>query len=281
MLFFQTNHDEEEDIFSKNSRELQIKRQDSTGVNVTIVKHEISNDVEGNNSEAAGSSSNQPKTRNWETFEDDTEKLDDYQPIQKNVESSDEESDIRNDDKQKKWEKFEDNEDHSVRNTNNLRLKDSFFTDTDESESTINPTPHPMSLFTDTPVNNNTTYSYDAVEQDVDIPRQPAVFMPPNAESQSIFSSLELLGRPTFYKSLLTVMTTKFSIFVFYTLFPVYLFEELQDLKIREMSSLMGVLSISNLMFSGISYWVNVDKKRRPICMWILCWMGSFGYFSK
>lgn len=137
-----------------------------------------------------------------------------------------------------------------------------------------------MPLFTDTPVNNNNTYSYDALEQDPETVRRPAVFMSSNDTSTKV-SSLELLSRPTFYKSLLTVMTTKFSIFVFYTLFPVYLYEELQGLNVREMSSLMGILSISNLLFSGVSYWVNIDKKRRPICMWILCWLGSFGYFSK
>lgn len=280
--FLQTNPDDEEDIFSINSRELQIKRQDSTGANVTIVKHEIPNGIQTSISEAAGSSDSQPNAQNWETFdEEDTENSHGYQKINDNSEPFDETADTQSDGKRRNWEKFENDEDNIIpKIKNNVRLKNSF-ADVKDSTNISNATQGPTPLFTDTPVNNNTTYSYDVLEQDPEVSRQPAVFMPPNIESKSRFSSLELLGQPTFYKSLLTVMTTKFSTFIFYTLFPVYLYEELQGLKIREMSTLMGILSISNLMFSGVSYWVNIDKKRRPICMWILCWIGSFGYFSK
>lgn len=175
--------------------------------------------------------------------------------------------------------KFADDEDKSISQIKNVHLKKSFL-DIENTEGPSNQSSGPMPLFTDTPVNNNTTYSYDVLEQESEIVRQPVVFMPTNPDTNRV-SSLQLLARPTFYKSLLTVMTTKFSIFIFYTLFPVYLYEELQGLKIRDMASLIGILSISNLLFSAVSYWVNVDKKRRPICMWILCWLGSFGYFSK
>lgn len=148
------------------------------------------------------------------------------------------------------------------------------------SNSVINKMPTP--LFTDSPVNNNTTYSYDILEQDLGVPSQPAVFMPPvTTQRPNIFSSLEILQQPTFYKSLLTVMTTKFSIFVYYTLFPTYLYQELQGIKMRGVATVVGMLSVTNLLFSGISYWVNIDKKRRPISLWFLCWVGSFGYFSK
>lgn len=175
--------------------------------------------------------------------------------------------------------KFQEDEEKSNPRKKNIHLENSF-SDTDNTEGSSNRTSGPMPLFTDTPVNNNTTYSYDVLEQESQIVRQPVVFMPANPVSNKI-SSLQLLARPTFYKSLLTVMTTKFSIFIFYTLFPVYIYDELQGLHIRDMASLIGILSISNLLFSAVSYWVNVDKKRRPICMWILCWLGSFGYFSK
>lgn len=68
LCFLQTNPDDEEDIFSKNSRELQIKRQDSNGTNVTIVKHELPQSSE----QVASGSSTSPKTKEtWETFEDE------------------------------------------------------------------------------------------------------------------------------------------------------------------------------------------------------------------
>lgn len=216
----------------------------------------------------------------WETFEEeDPEKPHGYERLDENWETFDEEAEINNVRGQKKWVKFEDDEDKSIQKTKNVHLKKSFL-EIENSEGSSTQTSGPMPLFTDTPVNNNTTYSYDVLDQESEVVRQPVVFMPENPNTNRV-SSFELLARPTFYKSLLTVMTTKFSIFVFYTLFPVYLYEELQGLKIRDMAGLMGILSISNLLFSAVSYWVNIDKKRRPICMWILCWLGSFGYFSE
>lgn len=277
---FQTNPDEEEDIFSKNSRELQIKRQDSTGTNITIVKHELPNGTRGSLLEGAGSSGSQTRSKNWETFDEENSEISQTNnDVKQNWEQFDTEAEMHNEHRQKIWEKFEDDP-KSPNTTKNARLRSSF-EDTDDAVGSLDTTSAPTPLFSDTPVNNNTTYSYDILEQDQDVPRQPAVFVQPNIIVKSKFSSFQLLTQPTFYKSLLTVMTTKFSIFIFYTLFPVYLFQELHELKIREMSSLMGILSISNVLFSGVAYWVNVDKKRRPICMWLLCWLGSFGYFSK
>lgn len=276
-ILFQTNPDDEEDILSKNSRELQIKRQNSTGSKITET-HEIPNSDSGIQSEAAGSSG-YSEVKKWETFdEENSENPQGYERINENWEKFDEETEEQPADGHRDWVKFKD-ENTSLPKVKSVELKNSF-RDVENSAGLSNSTSGPMPLFTDTPVNNNTTYSYDVLEQEVETIRRPAVFMP-TTESNTVISSFELLKRPTFYKSLLTVMTTKFSIFVFYTLFPVYLYEELQGLKIRQMSSLMGILSISNLLFSGVSYWVNIDKKRRPICMWILCWLGSFGYFSK
>lgn len=180
------------------------------------------------------------------------------------------------------WEKFQDDtETTSHIHTKNLQLELSFSENNGNiPNTTVNSTPMP--LFSDSPVNNNTTYSYDILEQDPGTPSQPAVFLPPvTTQRPNLHTTLELLRQPTFYKSLLTVMTTKFSIFIFYTLFPTYLFQEVQELNVKNVSSIVGLLSITNLLFSGISYWVNIDKRRRPLCMWLLCWIGSFGYFCK
>lgn len=136
-----------------------------------------------------------------------------------------------------------------------------------------------MPLFSDLPVNNNNTYSYDILEQDVYTPR-PAVFMPTTIEKYSI-TRLEILKQPTFYKSFLTLLTTKFSIFVYYSLFPLYVYQEVAKINMRDMTTLVGCLSITSFLFTGLSHWINIDKKRRPICLWALCWVGAFGYFSK
>lgn len=254
---FQTNPDDEEDILSKNARELQIKRQNSSGTSVTIVKHEITNGTLRRTAPEGATTSGIHPSRNWETFEDAEDKQEPlgYTKLEPNGEKFEGEPETSAGERIN-WVTFED-EDRDLPTIKNPQLKRSF--ETVENASTrMNETEEPMHLFTDNPVNNNTTYSYDVIEQDPETPRQPRVFQEPTADPRSKFTSLQLLSQPTFYKSLLTVITTKFSIFVFYTLFPVYLFEELEELKLKNVSSLMGMLSISNLWFSGVSYWVNV-----------------------
>ncbi|CAH0551298.1 unnamed protein product [Brassicogethes aeneus] len=219
--FLQTDKEEdEEDIFSKNSKELQIRQHNE------IVKKVILNE--------AGTSN-----ENEEYLE-----------------------------KKKQWETFEDTESMTSRS-----LKDELAEATSNNNTMpIMPTP----LFSDTPVNNNITYSFEDVEADNP---EPSVFKA-NKPTKSIIEifHLELLKQPTFYKSLLMVVTTKFSKFVFFTLMPSYLYLESQK-SFQPIMDFMGIVSIAILLFSGISYWVNVNKQRRPICLWVLSWMGSVGYF--
>lgn len=86
----------------------------------------------------------------------------------------------------------------------------------------------PIPLFSDTPVNNNNTYSYDALEDQPETPHS-AVFMPTTTMASPVatFSrnTIELLQQPTFYKSLITVMNTKWSSFVFFALYPSFLLQ--------------------------------------------------------
>nr|XP_023016104.1 uncharacterized protein LOC111505511 [Leptinotarsa decemlineata] len=275
--YITNNPDDEEDIFSKNSRELQIKRQNSSGTNVTIEKHPIPSSTEPSTSGHSTSITNPKVIQKWETFEDDAEderEKNKYEVLKQDWETFDEDEDLEN---------IKDSHDDQKGKENikagNLQLELSFAERNNNNELTTNISGVPMPLFSDLPVNNNTTYSYDALEQDIGSHRPPAVFMPAVSQRSSIFSSLELLQQPTFYKSLLTVITTKFSIFVYYTLFPIYLYQELGNIHIKTVSSIIGTLALSGLMFSGVSYWINIDRKRRAICLWFLCWLGSFGYF--
>ncbi|KAJ8934133.1 hypothetical protein NQ314_013592 [Rhamnusium bicolor] len=273
--------------------------QDSNGSTVTIEKHKIPSNSDINSSEPGPSQSlgteddetksSKPK-KNWESFENEdkeTEKKEGnniYEGLREDWETFDEddEIDIVKRQKSKEWEKFEE-DDTNKNQMKNLQLELAF------AENPAAPKSGPMTsisgvplpLFSDLPVNNNNTYSYDILEQQPGSFNRPAVFMPTTIQRKSVFSSLELLQQPTFYKSLLLVITTKFSIFVYFTLFPTYLFQELEGIKMRHVSTMVGVLSLTSLLFSMVSYWVNIDKKRRPICLWFLCWVGSFGYFSK
>ncbi|KAJ8925881.1 hypothetical protein NQ315_009733 [Exocentrus adspersus] len=278
--------DDEEDIFSKNSRELQIKRQDSNGSNVTIEKHTIPNSSDANHS-GAGTSQNSSTTansiakerQNWESFEDDTDKEEPkYTKLQDEWETFDEDDEVtlkQAKSKSEEWETFE--EDKTDPHPKNLQLELSFADKGSTERNTVS-TEVPIPIFTDLPVNNNNTYSYDVLEQQPTSLSAP-VFMPTTVEKRSAFSSLQILQQPTFYKSLLLIITMKYSTFVYYTLFPSYLYQELEGIKMRHVSTVIGVLSLTSLLFSVVSYWVNIDKKKRPICLWLLCWVGSFGYF--
>ncbi|XP_018561764.1 uncharacterized protein LOC108903905 [Anoplophora glabripennis] len=281
--------DDEEDIFSKNSRELQIKRLNSSGSNVTIEKHTITNSSEGDVAGTSHSSDDNDKVRtekqSWETFEDN-EGLEEpkYKNLQEEWEIFDEEDEVTpkiSKPKSTEWEKFEEEEPLPKNQAKNLRLELAFAEELAEANNV--PTPNnttgvPIPIFTDLPVNNNNTYSYDVLEQHSS-PLSPPVFMPTTIERRSTFSNLQILQQPTFYKSLLMIITLKFSIFVYFTLFPSYMYQELKGIKMRYISTVVGVVSVTSLFFSAVSYWVNIDKKKRPICMWFLCWVGSCGYF--
>ncbi|CAG9859459.1 unnamed protein product [Phyllotreta striolata] len=271
--FVSSNPDDEEDILSKNARELQIKRQNSTGSDVTIEKHKISTSAE-QKTDTAGTSNG--SLRNWVSFsEEEAAGSKKYDVLQEDWETFDEE-DVEHEPKTKDWVKFDDEPKPVAKN---LQLELSFAEERDRANPvTISGiTNTPMPLFTDSPVNNNNTYSYDMLEQDV-VPSGPAVFMPTTIEKYSI-SRLDILKQPTFYKSLLTVLTTKFSAFVYYILFPLYYYQEMPDATMRDMSTLVGYVAIGSFLFSGVSHWINIDKKRRPVCLWVLCWTGAFGYF--
>ncbi|CAG9813112.1 unnamed protein product [Phaedon cochleariae] len=270
--YITSNPDDEEDILFKSSRELQITRQNSTGTNITIEKHQLPSITEPSTSDPSSSGTKQNKPKDWETFDED---------------ANEENEQNRYEVLKNEWETFEDDdvpeelkprEDGSkTREPKNLKLELSL-ADENEPKPRNNFNNLPIPLFTDSPVNNNNTYSYDIVEQDLNLPR-PAVFMPTTINRPNISSSLELLQRPTFYKSLLSVMTTKFSIFMYYTLLPTFMYQEIKKIGLKEVASLMGLMSITTLLFSGVAYWINIDKKKRAICLWCLCWVGAFGYF--
>ncbi|XP_057669523.1 uncharacterized protein LOC130901885 isoform X1 [Diorhabda carinulata] len=272
------NPEDEEDILSKNAKELQIKRQNSTGSRTTVEKHKLPTPTE-EAVEPSSSNSNGIR-KNWETFEDKEEDSDynKYKILNQDWETFDDQNEINIEAKPKKnWVNFED----EPKNSENLQLELSL-AEENRNVPTTSISGIPMPLFSDLPVNNNNTYSYDVIEDSQEV--TSAVFMPttlqkPRLLSDKLSDRLEILKQPTFYKSFLTVLTTKFSIFVYYSLFPLYIYQELPNTPMKELSTLIGLLSLTSLFFTFISHWINIDKKRRPICIWTLCWIGASGYF--
>lgn len=183
----------------------------------------------------------------------------------------------------KKWVKFNE-ETTSAKSSLHESFAEDFNNDLDridKFESDFVPIPQP--LFNDAQVNNNTTYSYEPVVTNNEM-QGPAVFTVPPTVSRknSIMQNINYLKQPKFYMALLTIITTKFSQFIFFTLFPSYLYVRVDTLKIHHATMLVGSLAIIGLCFTAFSAYINAHStNRRPVLLWLLCWFGSCGYISK
>lgn len=142
----------------------------------------------------------------------------------------------------------------------------------------------PQPLFTDVHVNNNTSYSYEPVVTNNEPHQEPTVFVPPpppSSRRNSVLQNMTYLKQPKFYMALLTIVTTKFSQFIFFTLFPSYLYVRVDSLKIHHATTLVGCLAVVGLCFTAVAVWINAHTTKRPVLLWLLCWFGSCGYISK
>lgn len=242
----QGNPDDEEDIFTKDVRELQSRIKDNKEVtenSSTTVQSELeastSASTNNNNNDAAVEAK-----KNWVTFPEEPT------TVQYTLHESFAQ-DFNND--LERIHKFENN-----------------FVDV------------PQPLFNDIQVNNNTTYSYEPVGVNGIDTHQPTVFMTePPSRRNSLLQTMEYLKQPRFYMSLVTIVTTKFSQFVYFTLFPSYLYLKVDKLKVHHTTTLVGCIAVTGLCFTITSVWVNTHTTKRPVLLWLLCWFGSCGYLSK
>ncbi|KAF7273677.1 hypothetical protein GWI33_013624 [Rhynchophorus ferrugineus] len=283
-----TSHpDDEEDIFSKNNRELQIKAQNPNGDKPESAENPSESASSSQNPEGTTEGKETSPGKHWVTFEedyDDDEEVSKYDRVQQWEVFDDEDivtskrQETQVDKRERgRWEKFDDEaKPDQPRNQKNLRLEMAFDVEpAAEGPSTMSVNGVPIPLFSDTPVNHNTTYSYDLLED----PARSSVFQsqPQPVESFSR-SAADVLRRPTFYKSLFTVITTKWSFFVFFAVFPSYMYQEVLDLKMRALSNFVGTISTATVLFSSFSYWLNLEKRWRAKMMMMLTWMGALGY---
>lgn len=133
-------------------------------------------------------------------------------------------------------------------------------------------------LFTELPVNNNTTYAYD--DDEITEQNGGMVFEPNSNTNRDAKGANSFLKEATFYKSLFMRITLQYSVFVYYTLFPSFLFIELDSVQIGHMCVLVGLLSLVRLVFQTLAYWLKIDKKK-PVWLWVFSWLGTVGFFSK
>lgn len=137
----------------------------------------------------------------------------------------------------------------------------------------------PKPLFSESQVNNNTTYSYEASSTEF---IDPVVFQPIQSEQKFNYQLiLNVFKEPTFYKSLLFIITTRFSIFVFWTLFPTFLYVKIDYLKVHHTTVVVGCIGIGSLIFTGVTSWIKTNPKTRPVFLWMFCWIGTLGYLGR
>lgn len=264
--------DDEEDIFAKNTTELQNPRRTSNTNHNSNTRVEATIEI----SPAITTTSTYVSTENLSHIAngDSTENVNlektESQPKQAGTSDSN-------------WEKFDDdsrtNHVQTLKTQTNLHktFAEDFSNDLDRIDKfEDNYIEIPTPLFSETQINNNTSYSYEAPLEIED----PVVFMPITKATpdNSWKRDIEFLKQPTFYKSLLFIITTKFSIFTFWTLFPAYLYIRIDSLKIQHTTVLVGCIGIGSLVFTTLATWIKGNPNTRAIFLWIFCWMGAIGY---
>lgn len=243
--------DDEEEIYSKEVRELQSRRDQETA-DIQSKASEVGTEAEETTSNFPSNDST-PASNNNNNFEEN----------------------------RKKWVKFTD--ESVARNSLHESFAEEFNNDLERIDKLDNNAVNiPKPLFSDVQVNNNTTYSYEPVGTTSNDNPEPTVFVPPaRTRRSSVLHNMTYLKQPQFYMALLTIVTTKFSQFIFFTLFPSYLYVRVDTLKVHHASVLVGCLAITGLCFTAIAVWINAHTTKRPVLLWLLCWVGSCGYISK
>lgn len=129
-------------------------------------------------------------------------------------------------------------------------------------------------------MNNNTSYSYDVYDHS-SANENPMVFMPVNPQTNRFREDFNFMRQPTFYKSLLQIVTMKYSAFIFFSLFPSYLYDSVEKINANHVSYVMGLIGISSLIYTILASALQslIDKNRAAFLAGF-CWMGSLGYIG-
>lgn len=189
---------------------------------------------------------------------------------------------IKVDKSKKTWESFNEN-DKNKSNSSKINLERSFShefsADLGQTQSFEDNFVQP--IFNDVLVNNNTSYSYEAFDQ-AQANDQPVVFMPVSKQNSTLIEDFQFITQPTFYKSLLQIITTKYSIFMYFSLFPSFLYDNVHSIKVHHTCYVVGLIGISSLAYATFNVvFEPLIIKKRAIFLACFCWMGTLGYIRK
>lgn len=125
-------------------------------------------------------------------------------------------------------------------------------------------------------VNNNTSYSFDAETTN----DRGNIFLPAEKMPVSV-RIFELLTNLSLYKSILQIITTKFSVFVFFTLFPSHLYNKVDFLRPQQAATIVGLVGVGGVVFAVLLVWIDRNSQRRSLFFSCFCYSGSIGFMSK
>lgn len=182
----------------------------------------------------------------------------------------------------KDWETFNDEDSSSQSNKTKQQLHYSFAkefkSDLEKIDNFEDDFVHiPKPLYHDVQINNNTSYSYEAFD-DLQKPDDTNIFTTKLQQTNKLRSFFEFMEKPKFYMLLVQNLTAKFSVFIFFSMFPSYVYS-IVDLNVHYTTQLLGIIATIGLLYTIFTALVHTSLiKRRELILAASCLFGCFGY---
>lgn len=103
----------------------------------------------------------------------------------------------------------------------------------------------------------------------------------PERPKTSVREEINFLWKASFYKSWLLVASIKYATLYFWIFFPTYLFFEMDQLKVKQTTFLVGCMGLGGLFLAIFSPFLPVQGMRRQNMIALFSFFGAAGYFSK
>lgn len=171
----------------------------------------------------------------------------------------------------KNWETFDD---EKVTGTNNQHQEDN-----DEDYNAELPTPR--ELFTEGQINHNVTYSFENVDHSLgaraNSDELTNIFLPVSKGGVSHAYLYSL----SFYNNCLLQVSITAGTFVFFTLFPSYLYYSVSFLHTQSISHIVSIIFMASLVEACFIGCWKFSKNNRKFPIALLLWLSAIGNFCK
>lgn len=185
------------------------------------------------------------------------------------------------------WETFEDEDDEItvVEDPTKLKIanipgstKNKIGTDLDRIDLEENAENSPSPIFGPLQEEgNNNMYSFD---DDLGLRQNSrSIYSQNSVLKNNTNSTYGFFLYPTFYKSLLQIITTRFSMFVFMIFFPSHILEQTEGMRPSSAVYLVGYVGIASMLYIMLKVRKTyLNSGERAVLLWFSCWIGCVGY---